>query len=178
MPTCCTIASYGCLNYLRSCPVTHGAEIARPADFSLESAVQQHFLELVAESVQELPHGGLRLLWRRQKVVEVKDAGERRPWRLVVAAADFAVGAKYLPRSRGHLPVLPQKTQPSPSTENVQFLHTPRQQKILVTNGHSRKDQPFCVNHMRFGVDGRGEQVSHPVRRPGEEKSQRREKGE
>lgn len=92
---------------LRSCPVTHGAEIARPANFALESAVEQHLLQLVAESVQELPHGGLRLLWWRQKVVEVKDAGERRPWRLIVAIADF-VGGKYLPRSGGHLPVPPQ----------------------------------------------------------------------
>ena len=47
------------LNSLRSCPHTHGAEIARPAYLALETAVEQHLLQLVPEPVQELPHGGL-----------------------------------------------------------------------------------------------------------------------
>lgn len=65
---------------------THGAEIARAAKLSLVATEEQHLLQLVAQPVQELLHGGLRLPRRGQKVIEVQDAGEGGPGRLAPTA--------------------------------------------------------------------------------------------
>lgn len=52
---------------------THGAEVARATELSLEPTEQQHLLQLVPEPVQELPHRRLGLPRRWQKVIEVQN---------------------------------------------------------------------------------------------------------
>lgn len=154
---------------------THGAEIARPAQLPLVATVQQHLLQLVAQSVQQLPHGRLGLPGRGEKVVEVQNPRERGPGRLAPRGAAAAVAPQRderLPRGRRHLPVPAQKPQPPPGAEDVRLLHAPRQQQVLVADGDGGENEALGVNHVRLGVHGRGEQVAHPVGGPGEEESQ------
>lgn len=70
------------------------------------------------------------------------------------------------------MPVLPENPKPPAGAEDVRFLHAPREQQILVADGNSGENEPFCVHHVRLGVHGRGEQVPHSVGGPSEEQSQ------
>lgn len=153
---------------------THGAEIARPAELSLVPTVQQHLLQLVAQPVQQLPHGRLGLPRRRKKVVEVQNPRQRGPGRLGPRAPSTVASQRCerLSRGGGDLPVPPKKSQPPPCAEYVRLLHAPRQQEVLVTNGDGGENQALGVHHVRLGVHGRGEQVPHSVGGPGEEQRQ------
>ena len=150
---------------------THGAEIARAAELSLEPTVQQHLLQLVPEPVQELPHGRLGLPRRRQKVIEVQNPRQRRP-RRVAAVAVGPQRYERVSRSGRNLPVFPENPQPPARAKDVRFLHAPRQQQVLVADGDGGENEPLGVHHVRFGVHGRGEQVPNSVGGPGDEQSQ------